>query len=47
MNEQFVPIPGSERSAAPQARSAGPLAASAPVEATIVLRRRAEVPTSW
>ncbi|MER7163532.1 S53 family peptidase [Streptomyces lydicus] len=44
MNEQFVPIPGSERSAAPQARSAGPLAASAPVEATIVLRRRAEVP---
>ncbi|MFI7296167.1 protease pro-enzyme activation domain-containing protein [Streptomyces sp. NPDC050121] len=40
----YAPIPGSERSAAPKARSEGPLDAAAPVEATIMLRRRAEVP---
>ncbi|MDX2678171.1 S53 family peptidase [Streptomyces sp. NY05-11A] len=41
---EYAPIPGSERSAAPKARSEGPLDAATPVEATIVLRRRAEVP---
>ncbi|MFI1498654.1 protease pro-enzyme activation domain-containing protein [Streptomyces platensis] len=41
---EYTPLPGSERSAAPGARSAGPLDAAAPVEATVMLRRRAEVP---
>ncbi|MFU9036714.1 MULTISPECIES: S53 family peptidase [Streptomyces] len=44
MNERFVPIPGSERAAAPKARPAGSLDGSTPVHATIMLRRRAEIP---
>jgi kumamolisin len=42
MNETRVPLPGSGRSPYPGA--AGPLDATAPVEATIVLRRRAQPP---
>ncbi|MFE3551158.1 protease pro-enzyme activation domain-containing protein [Streptomyces kronopolitis] len=44
MNERFVPVPGSERSVAPRVRPAGALDGSMAVEATVVLRRRAEVP---
>jgi kumamolisin len=41
---QFVPLPGSERTAVAQARPARPLDGSARIEATLVLRRRTEVP---
>ncbi|MFI1308090.1 peptidase S53 [Streptomyces sioyaensis] len=44
MNERFVQVPGSERSIAPEARPAGPLDGSTPIDATVVLRRKAEVP---
>lgn len=44
MTDRFVSLPGSERTAAPKARSAGPLDGATPVEATVILRRRAEVP---
>ncbi|MEU9119337.1 S53 family peptidase [Streptomyces sp. NPDC048506] len=44
MTERFVPIPGSERTAAPKARAAGPLDGAMPIEATVMLRRRASVP---
>ncbi|MGP8302234.1 S53 family peptidase [Streptomyces inhibens] len=41
---RFVPIPGSERLAAAEARPVGPLDGSMPIEAMVMLRRRAEVP---
>ncbi|MEU6144223.1 S53 family peptidase [Streptomyces sp. NPDC047081] len=44
MSDQFVTLPGSERSAAPKARRVGPVDGSTPIEAMVVLRRRAEVP---
>ncbi|MFF3658637.1 S53 family peptidase [Streptomyces olivochromogenes] len=44
MSERFVAIPGSERSAAPKTRHVGPVDGSTPIEATVMLRRRAEVP---
>jgi kumamolisin len=44
MTERFVSLPGSERSSAPGGRASGPLADSTAIEATLVLRRRAELP---
>ena len=44
MNEQLVPLPGSERTAAAKGRPTGPLAGSARIEVTLVLRRRAPLP---
>jgi kumamolisin len=44
MTERFVPLPGSERAPAPQARPAGELDGSTAIEATLVLRRRNAVP---
>src|ERR1051326_5993556 len=42
---ELVPLPGSERRAVPNVQPAGHLDASAPVSATLMLRRRAEVPS--
>jgi kumamolisin len=44
MTERFVSLPGSERSSEHRGRVSGPLADSTPIEATLVLRRRAELP---
>ena len=40
----LTPLPGSERSAAPGLTSSAPLDPQTPVETTLILRRRAEVP---
>jgi kumamolisin len=44
MTDAFVPLPGSERSAAANARPAGRLDDRARIEATLVLRHRADIP---
>jgi kumamolisin len=43
-NEDRVPLPGSERAAAPNARPIGGLDAGQQIEVTVVLRRRAPAP---
>lgn len=44
MAASFVPLPGSERAPAPEAREIGPLDGSSRLTITLVLRRRAELP---
>ncbi len=43
-DESFVPLPGSERGAVPDAEPAGPIDGSERIEVTVVTRRRAELP---
>ncbi|HEY7815904.1 MAG TPA: S53 family peptidase [Nakamurella sp.] len=44
MNGEFVPVPGSFREPLAQAQVIGPADANTPIEVTLVLRRRAELP---
>jgi hypothetical protein len=40
----YVPLPGSERAALPQARPAGPLDETERIEVTVITRRMADLP---
>src|SRR6266567_7408040 len=42
---ELVPLPGSDRRAVPNVQPAGDLDPNAPVSVTLMLRRRAEVPS--